>query len=127
MSLFDFFFPEEAEAKHLRSQVKLNQVKAYREREDEKTSAKTKTRLRELEKQVDELVEELAESNLVTQALVKLITHGDPHETEHFKKLIADIDANEEFTDSKVMPIRRKRGPKFESKRSWDEEVKDDK
>ena len=125
MSLFDFFFPDQAQASHLRSLVKLNQVRAYRDRKEQSRSEKTKTRLDELEKQVDELVEELAESNLVTQALVKMITHDDPEEREHFKNLIAEIDASDGVTDGKVMPIRRKRGPKFMSKRSWEDETKE--
>lgn len=124
MSLFDLLFPEQAQASHLRSLLRHKQLEAVRQRHDARVVASahlenTGQRLAELETELARTKAELAETQIVTRALVELILQSTDLKSEDLQNLIEDIDARDGVIDGRVTPPDDRPKPKFVPKRSW--------
>ena len=128
MSLLDFLFPEQAQASHLRGLLRHKQLEAVRERHDGRAVSGEKfdesnRRISELESQLDLIKEQLAESEIVSRALVELILQSSDYTSDDLRNLIEDIDARDGVVDGRVTPDIERPKPKFVAKRSWRDQL----
>ena len=115
MSLFDFFFPDVAQAAHLRRladataqvgmQARLSQARGHQQRLS-------------TEKRVQELESEVAQLTLVVEALIeKLVDSGTTKRDELVRK-IAEIDLRDGVADGRITPaptpVPPKKGVEFD-------------
>ena len=126
MNIFDFLFPEEAQASHLRGILKHQQLEASRNRQTRAggTLEDAFRRIDELENQVGKLVSANEESTIVTRALVELIIESSDYTSEDLKNLIEDIDTRDGVIDGKITSENEKPKKKFIAKRAWQDQSK---
>ena len=99
MSLFDFFFPEEAQASHLRrladtaslahTQARLAQARSDRSRLG-------------AEKRVREVEEDVAQLTIVMEALLELFSEQGAVTRSDLARKVAEIDARDGVIDGKI-------------------------
>ena len=99
MSLFDFFFPEEAQASHLRRLA------------DSTTAANTRTRFETARqnraqlsdrKKIEDLEEEVAQLTIVMEALLEKLDEQDMFTRGELAAKIAEIDLRDGVLDGKI-------------------------
>ena len=124
VSLFDFFFPEQAQAIHLRTLTTQNSREALGLRREHVSHQRQEQRNRiligEAEEQIEKLELELAQSCLVIEGLIELLEEGDVFTREALQERVTAIDvrdgvADGKSTSSEEVPTKRP----FESKRDW--------
>jgi len=98
MSIYDFFFPEQAQASHLRSLV--NQ-KRYEYDRDQRDKSDIKDELRYAQRRIEKMGNEMAE----TQLLVLL-------------EKIKEIDVRDGVEDGRITSQGKRPKPKFQAKRN---------
>ena len=116
MSAFDFFFPEQAQASHLRSLVAQKQTEYYHQQRDRND---THEELRYAQKSIKKLARELAETQLVVKAMAELIEAAGVCEPTELLAKINEIDLRDGVEDGQVTPNNERPKPKFETKRNW--------
>lgn len=122
MSLFDFLFPEQAQASHLRGLLKHQQIETVREERREQVRGKlgeAAESVERLENQVARLEGKLNESEMIIRALAEMIFESSDYVAEDLKNLIEDIDARDGVVDGRITPDSQRPKPKFVAKRSW--------
>lgn len=120
MSLFDFFFPDQAQAVHLRTIAENTQREVFRRRASEITEQmrmKQATRLKtKLDDRLGELENQLAQSALVIEALITQLEDKKLISRDELKARVAEIDAADGVLDGRITPSEEK---PFTPKRDW--------
>ena len=120
MSLFDFLFPEQAQASYLRQMANSNaqQIAMQRSQEHaEQLRRKQAVRLNtKAEDRVKELEIELAQSALVIESLISLLEEKHLVTREELKQRTSQIDAADGVIDGRVTPPEER---PFVPKRDW--------
>ena len=120
MSLFDFLFPEQAQASYLRQMANSNaqQIAMQRSQEHaEQLRRKQAGRLNtKAEDRVKELEIELAQSALVIESLISLLEEKHLVTREELKQRTSQIDAADGVIDGRVTPPEER---PFVPKRDW--------
>ena len=121
MSLFDFLFPEWAEASHLRS---LAETSERRERREAFSQHRDRQRRHLAGKSTDRKIEilerELAEASLVIEALIEVLEADGKTTRADLAQRIRQIDARDGVADGKLTPASEQ---PFRSNRKWDDET----
>ena len=125
MSLFDFFFPEQAQAMHLRSLAAQNSQEAMGLRREQMSAQRQEQRNRILigtaEEQIEKLEGELAQSCLVIEGLIELLEESGVCTREALQERVAAIDVRDGVADGRstlVDQVPAKKEP-FEPNRDW--------
>ena len=95
MSLFDFLFPEQAEAAHLRSLSKSMRRQAHNQR-------MANTKKDNLEKELKETKEDLEFSNLLLSSLIRKLVEKDILSKEELLETIQNVDLLDGIKDGKL-------------------------
>lgn len=121
MSFFDFFFPQVAQASHLRSIAETQRLESmhasqqrFREERERRWDA---ARDRSLEQQVEELQRDLGQAGLVIEALIQLLEEKGGLKREEIALRAAAVDASDGTTDGRIT----ERSRPFLPNRKWDE------
>lgn len=109
MSMFDFFFPEQAEAMHLRDISEQMRVRRVHEEHDSRRSRRQEEnlgalegRLRSLETRVHELEDENAVLGLLTMSLIKVLAEKNSITMKDVFDQVKAVDALDGKADGKV-------------------------
>ena len=99
MSLFDFFFPEQAQASHLRQLSESNslantQARLARARTREVTEASAK--------RVEALEGEVAELTIIVEALLEKLSEDGSVTRADLARKVAEIDSRDGVIDGKI-------------------------
>ena len=120
MSLFDFLFPEQAQASYLRQlannngqQIAMMRSQQYTEQLRRKQAVRLNTKA---EDRVNELEIELAQSALVIESLISLLEEKNLVSREELKQRTSQIDAADGVVDGRITPPEEK---PFTPKRDW--------
>jgi hypothetical protein len=120
MSLFDFLFPEQAQASYLRQMASSNaqQVAMLRSQQyAEELRKKQAVRLNsKAEDRVKELELELAQSALVIESLISLLEEKNLVTRQELKQRTSQIDAADGVIDGRITPPEDR---PFVPKRDW--------
>jgi hypothetical protein len=130
MSFFDFFFPEQAQASHLRTIAESQRLQSvhdsqrrFREERDRRWES---SRSQDLEKRVEELEQDLGQAGLVIEALLQLLEESGTLKRVDVAKRAIEVDMADGVRDGKISgPAEALRGRPFLSHRKWDEEKRD--
>jgi len=120
MSLFDFLFPEQAQASYLRQlasnnaqQTALMRSQQYTEQLRSKQAVRLNTKA---EDRVKELEVELAQAALVIESLISLLEEKNLVTREELKQRTSQIDAADGVIDGRITPPGEQ---PFVPKRDW--------
>lgn len=120
MSLFDFLFPEQAQASYLRQMANSNAQQTAMLRSQEYTEQlrrKQAVRLNtKAEDRVKELEVELAQSALVIESLISLLEEKNLVTRDELKQRTSQIDAADGVIDGRITPPEEQ---PFVPKRDW--------
>lgn len=126
MSLFDFFFPEQAQASHLRTLAAQSSRDSLNLRREQISAQRTDQRNRILigqaEAQIEKLESELAESCLVIEGLIELLEENNILTRDALQTRVQALDAKDGVADGKLTPEDERPAPPkkpFEPKRGW--------
>jgi predicted Holliday junction resolvase-like endonuclease len=121
MSFFDFFFPEVAQASHLRSIAETQRLESvhaanqrFREERERRWDAAHE---RNLEQRVDELERDLGQAGLIIEALLQALEENGTLKREDIAQRAAAVDAGDGVTDGRVT----RRSKPFLPNRKWDD------
>lgn len=126
MSFFDFFFPEQAQASHLRRLADQQQTHSHQDAmrrfSDERERRHETSRSEALEQRVERLERDLGQAGLVIEALLQLLQATGTVKREDVASLAVAIDAADGVTDGRMTrgDGDRKAQP-FLSRRAWDD------
>ncbi len=99
MSLYEFFFPQQAAAQHLRSIVHHNQFSNAVNRVNQ---ARAIRRGQVTKERVEELEDEVAQLTIVLEALMEVLGENKTITIEKVAQKIADIDAMDGVIDGRI-------------------------
>ena len=99
MSLFDFFFPEQAQASHLR---KLSETNSMANTQARLARARTRAVAETSAKRVEELEGELAELTIIVEALLEKLSEDGTVTRADLARTVAEIDARDGVIDGKI-------------------------
>ncbi len=120
MSLFDFFFPDQAQAMHLRTIAENTQADALGLRSIHAAEERDRRRALRLNSKTDDRVavleNELAQSALVIESLITLLEEKKLISRAELKARVAEIDTADGVLDGKITPAAEK---PFIPKRDW--------
>lgn len=125
MSLFDFFFPEQAQATHLRSiaQSARSQQLQSRSREVAAFHAQRRVNFQKggMNEQVARLEDELAQSALVIESLISLLEEKQVFSRQDLQLRVTQIDSADGVVDGKMtstvsLPAPKPLRPKWGSR-----------
>jgi len=120
MSMFDFFFPEQAQAMHLRTIAesgRSNSLYVRSKQIAENNLQRQALRLRsKTDERVAELEKELGQSALVIEALITLLEEKGVVARDELKVRVADIDSADGVVDGRITPSEKK---PFTPAREW--------
>lgn len=120
MSLFDFLFPEQAQAVHLRELAANSHQQAAALRAQQYAAEKKQREVVRLNSKTDdrviELENELAQSALVIESLIHLLEEKKLISREELRQRASEIDAADGVIDGKITPAAEK---PFIPNREW--------
>lgn len=120
MKLFDFFFPAQAQAAHLRELAAQNRAQAlawHRERLAQALSSRLElTKAGNLEQRVEQLERELGQAALTIEALLELLEERGAVSREALRERVGQIDVRDGVADGRVTPERAR---PFKPNRPW--------
>lgn len=99
MSLFDFFFPEQAQAAHLRRVADNSSLSQTQARIARSRTARTNL---DLSKRVDELEGEVAELTIILEAILECASEDGSLTRADLARKVAEIDARDEVIDGRI-------------------------
>ncbi len=112
MSLFDFFFPEEAQAAHLRrladSQARSNTHNRIANARAQASAATTQRRIEELEN-------ELGQMTILVESLLECIEEQGLLSRKQLAQKIGEIDARDGVIDGRITKVPEQKKP-FQAK-----------
>ena len=97
MSLYDFFFPEQASASHLRRMANQQDRQARMNRIQEQSQSNIEDRVTELEN-------DLGMVTLVLASLLEAANNNGAVSREDIKKIIDELDVLDGFRDGRLHP-----------------------
>ncbi|MDB6069035.1 MAG: hypothetical protein JWL81_206 [Verrucomicrobiales bacterium] len=124
MSLFDFFFPEQAQASHLRTIAEQGRAQSgsaadHRERfQAALQRRKNITVMSSQEERIAKLEKELGQAALAIEALTELLEQSGVLTREALATRLFEIDAGDGVVDGRVTPPDSQEKP-FTPSRSW--------
>lgn len=118
MSAFDFFFPEQAQASHLRSLV---QQKRHEYMNDQRDKADLREDLRYAEKNIKRMGQEMAETQLLVKGMMELMEEVGAFDATRLMEKIKEIDLRDGVEDGRITPVGSRPKPAFVPKRRWGE------
>ena len=118
MSVFDFFFPQQAQASHLRSLV---QQKRYEYQRDQYDKNGIKDELRDAQKRIEKMGNEMAETQLIVKAMMELMEEVEAFDSSRLLEKIKEIDLRDGVEDKRITPHGSRPKPKFKAKRNWND------
>ncbi|MEK7952344.1 hypothetical protein [Luteolibacter soli] len=125
MSFFDFFFPEVAQASHLRRIADQQQSQAHQEGmqrfHDERERRWETSRNQVLEHRVEALERDLGQAGLVIEALLQMLESTGTVKREEIAARAIAIDAADGVTDGRVTPNSAQ---PFLPRRTWEDAAK---
>ncbi len=116
MSAFDFFFPEQAQASHLRSLVRQKQ---FEYSNDQRENKDLREELKYSAKVIQKISKELAETQLIVKSMMELIEEAGVCSSEQIWDKMREVDLRDGVEDGQITPASQRPKPKFEAKRSW--------
>lgn len=111
MSLFDFLFPDVAQATHLR---RLADATAQASMQSRLSQARGNQQRLSAEKRVQELESEVAQLTLVVEALIEKLVENGVTNREDLASKIAEIDLSDGVEDGRITPPPPSSQPKTE-------------
>ena len=121
MSFFDFFFPQIAQASHLRSIAETQRLESmhaanqrFREEREKRWDA---ARERNLEQRVEELERDLGQAGLIIESLLQVLEEKGALKREDIALRAAAVDAEDGMKDERIT----ERSKPFLPNRRWDE------
>lgn len=125
MSFFDFFFPQEAQASHLRriadQQERQSQQEGMQRFRDERERRWETSRSQALEQRVEELERDLGQAGLVIEALLQALEASGILKREDIAARAIAIDSVDGVTDGRVTPGAAQ---PFLPRRTWEDAAK---
>lgn len=125
MSFFDFFFPQEAQASHLRRIAEQQELQAQQEGmqrfRDERERRWEASSSQALEQRVEELEQDLGQASLVIEALIQLLESSGAVKREDIAARAIAIDSADGVTDGRVTPNLSR---PFLPRRAWEDAAK---
>jgi hypothetical protein len=120
MSLFDFFFPEQAQASHLRTLAEQGQAQSlarHRQRLTEVQSGRAEVaRTRNLEQRIEQLERDIGQAGLAIEALLELLEQSGAVSREALAARLQEIDGRDGAADGRLTPPNP---DPFTPKRQW--------
>jgi hypothetical protein len=108
MSFFDFFFPEQAQASHLRrlaEQGHAHSTALHRQRlQAVQQQRQEESRTRSLEQKVAQLEQDLGHAALTIEALLELLEQSGAVTREALAARIREVDARDGVADGRLTP-----------------------
>ena len=108
MRFFDFFFPEQAQASHLRRLAEQGQPQAtavHRQRFQEAQQRRQESsRTRSLEQRIAQLEQDLGQAGLAIEALLQLLEQSGVVTREALAARTQEIDARDGVVDGRMTP-----------------------
>jgi hypothetical protein len=121
MSFFDFFFPQVAQASHLRSIAETQRLESmhaanqrFREEREKRWDA---ARERNLEQRVEELERDLGQAGLIIESLLQALEEKGTLKREDIALRAVAVDAEDGMKDERIT----ERSKPFLPNRRWDE------
>ena len=121
MSFFDFFFPQVAQASHLRSIAETQRLESmhaanqrFREERERRWDAAHE---RNLEQRVEELERDLGQAGLIIEALLQALEENGTLKREDIAQRAAVVDAEDGVTDGHIT----RHSKPFLPNRRWDD------
>jgi len=125
MSFFDFFFPQEAQASHLRriadQQERQSQQEGMQHFRDERERRWETSRSQALEQRVEELERDLGQAGLVIEALLQALESSGTLKREDIAARAIAIDSADGVTDGRITPGAAQ---PFLPRRTWEDAAK---
>ncbi len=119
MSLFDFFFPEWAEASHLRRLADSAELTERRERFASHRQRHQRLAAKQSQHRIDTLEKELEEATLVIEALIELLEEKDLATRTDLASRVHAIDARDGVVDGRLTPEAKQ---PFKPNRQWEDQ-----
>lgn len=108
MSFFDFFFPEQAQAAHLRKLAEQGRSQSdalHRQRVREAQERRAQlAEARGLEQRIVQLEQDLGQAGLVIEALLEILESSGTLTREALADRIHEIDARDGVVDGRITP-----------------------
>jgi len=126
MSFFDFFFPEQAQASHLRNIAESQQLQSHQEGQrqfrEERERRWDASRSQGLERRVEELENDLGQAGLIIEALMHLLQKKGTLTRDEVAKRAIEVDLADGVRDGKLTSAdEAARARPFLPHRKWDE------
>ena len=102
MSLFDFFFPEQAQASHLRRLADQKHAEGKSESRTSQTIETNSFRIFELEQRVTELERDLGFVTLLVAGFLKTVENKDYVTREEICSVMEKLDVLDSFQDGRL-------------------------
>ena len=116
MSAFDFFFPEQAQASHLRTLVRQRQ---FEFQNDQREKQDAREELKHAQTVIQKMGEEMAETRLLIKAMMEVMDETDICDSSQLLEKVREIDLRDGLADGKITSTRDRPKPKFETNRNW--------
>jgi hypothetical protein len=120
MSFFDFFFPEQAQASHLRKLVAQNHLQALNAHKQRMSGHQAlreeSARTRNIEQRVANLEKEVGQAGLLIEALLEMLEETGAFTRDDLEKRVREIDIKDGVADGRMTPPKP---PNFTPTRSW--------
>jgi len=126
MSFFDFFFPEQAQASHLRSIAETQSLQAHQDGQnrfrEERERRWESSRSQDLERRVEELENDLGQAGLIIESLLQLLEEKSVLKRDEVAKRAIEVDLADGVRDGKLTsPTDAAHSRPFLPHRKWDE------
>ncbi len=126
MSFFDFFFPEQAQASHLRSIAESQQLQSHqdgqRQFREERDRRWDVSRSQSLERRVEELENDLGQAGLIIEALLQVLQEKGTLTRDEVAKRAIEVDLADGVRDGKLTSDEEAaRAKPFLPHRKWEE------
>ncbi|WP_395753173.1 hypothetical protein [Prosthecobacter sp.] len=120
MDFLDFFFPEQAQASHLRELAALSQQQAralHRERfQQQRLRREDDSRAAEVQQRIEQLERDVGQAGLVIEALLELLEESQTLNRQLVAERTAAIDARDGTVDGRHTPPKKE---PWSPKRKW--------
>ncbi len=120
MDFLDFFFPEQAQASHLRQLAATSQQQAlalHRERFNQQRQQRMEdSRVADMEPRIAQLERDVGQAGLVIEALLELLEEAKTLNRQAVAERTTEIDARDGTLDGRHTPPKKE---PFSPKRKW--------
>ena len=117
MSLFDFFFPEQAQASHLRDIAESQRLEGRRKQfQRHRESRDLHLELKACHDRITDLRDEVGQAALVIEALIEVVESAGVASREELLAVAQNVDARDGVIDGRITKAARDREP-FVAKR----------